>query len=158
MNGWSVLLVVVGYQVVALLAARAAYGVQRARVITREARWHERVGAGPTVGVPLGEGPLDDPAVDPADDPADDPVERFEDTDGASVATAAFLFGLAWPVTVPAYGLYWCARFVITANPPLTEVEREQRIAERGRRIRVLEEELEREVERGLKTLDRLED
>jgi hypothetical protein len=114
MLAWIVLTGVVGYLACALLTARAAFGIQRARIIEREARWH-------------------------ADD---DAVERFETNDHYSAATGAFLFGLAWPVTVPGYCLYHCVAFVITANPPPTSLERERRAEEQRRHVRHLEESL----------------
>jgi hypothetical protein len=114
MLAWSLLSGVACYLVVALLTARAAYGVQRTRIIEREARWHAH----------------------------GDPVARFETDDRPSAATGAFLFGLAWPLTMPAYCVYRCAAFVITAHPPPTGPEREHRAEDLQDRIRALEESL----------------
>lgn len=118
MLAWGLLAGVLGYLTGILLTARAAYGVQRASLIEREARWH-------------------------ADD--GDPVRRFENNDRASAATGAVLFGLAWPVTVPCYSVYRCAAFVITSHPRPTPSERALRAERIQRRIRELEESLQRE-------------
>jgi hypothetical protein len=115
MAAWSLSAGLIGYLLGMLVAARAAYGVQRARLIDQEEIWH--AGA--------------------------DPVESFESNDRSSAATGAFLFGLAWPVTVPGYCVYRCATFVITAHPPPTPQDRERRAAHLQQRIRVLEEALD---------------
>ncbi|ONK11357.1 hypothetical protein [Streptomyces sp. MP131-18] len=107
-----------GYLLITLLTARAAYGAQRARLIRQEELWH--------VG---------------------DPVDSFEHHDRSSAAVTALLFGLAWPVTVPGYFLLRCATFVITARPPATVEDRERRSAHLKQQIRTLEEALERPLE-----------
>ncbi len=113
------LIFVLGYLAATLLTARAAYGVQRSWLIERAADWH----------------------VD------DDPVEAFEEHDRSSAATSAFLFGLAWPITVPGYCVYRCATFVITTNPPGTPAEREHRVEHVRRRIDELEDELRKPLD-----------
>jgi hypothetical protein len=118
MLAWC-LIAMLGYLAVTLLTARAAYGVQRARLIEREADWHAE----------------------------DDPIEAFREHDQSSAATTAFLFGLAWPVTAPGYCVYRCATFVITTNPPDTPAERESRPEHVRRRIRELEQELEKPLD-----------
>ncbi|MEO3749390.1 hypothetical protein [Streptomyces sp. B6B3] len=118
MLAWC-LIFVLGYLAVTLLTARAAYGVQRARLIERAADWHA----------------------------GDDPVEAFEEHDQSSAATSAFLFGLAWPATVPGYCVYRCAAFVITTNPPEAPAEQESRAEQVGRRIEELEEEIRRPLD-----------
>ncbi len=106
------------YLLATLLTARAAYGVQRARLIRQEELWH-----------------------------AGDPVDSFEHHDSSSAALTALLFGLAWPVTVPGYCLFRCATFVITARPPATDEDRERRSAHLKQQIRALEEALEQPLE-----------
>ena len=118
MVAWC-LIFVLGYLLVTLLTARAAYGVQRARLIERAADWHGD----------------------------DDPVKAFEEHDRSSAATTAFLFGLAWPATVPGYCVYRCATFVITTNPPDTPAEQEHRAEHVRRRIAELEDELRKPLD-----------
>ncbi|MDT0341562.1 hypothetical protein [Streptomyces litchfieldiae] len=103
-----------GYLLGALLTARVAYGVQRASLIEQEELWHA----------------------------GQDPVESFEVNDRSSAVTGAFLFGLAWPVTVPASCVRRCATFVITARPPTTRQDRERRAQHLRQRIHALEESL----------------
>ncbi|MGP3966211.1 hypothetical protein [Streptomyces sp. 6N223] len=115
MLAWYVLSGALGYLAVTLLTARAAYGRQRARIIEGEADWH----------------------VD------DDPVARFESNDRSSAATSAFLFGLAWPLTLPAAFALRCARYVITSHPPPSGPERARRTEDLHRRIHELEQSLQ---------------
>jgi hypothetical protein len=108
-----------GFALCALITARCAYGVQRARTIARESLQY----------------------------PGADPVARFEAQSRDATATAALLFGLAWPVTVPCYGVYRGARFLIMAHPRETEYDRVHRARQREARIRRLEDALGMEPE-----------
>ncbi|MFH0241545.1 hypothetical protein ACGRHY_03710 [Streptomyces sp. HK10] len=99
---------------VALLAARVAYGIERARAIELERDWHTD----------------------------EDPVERFRRQCQSATASTAFLYGAAWPVVVPAYLFYRCAALVITGRPPPTPYERAGRAERLDARIRELEESL----------------
>ncbi|MFI2433333.1 hypothetical protein [Streptomyces sp. NPDC018693] len=115
MHLWVVLTGFAGYLLCALGTARCAYGAQRTRVITEESR---RASC------------------------AVDPVARFENHSRDATAVTALLFGLAWPVTVPCYGAYRCARFLVMAHPPETPYERERRLRHQRTRVRQLEEAL----------------
>ncbi|TDC22978.1 hypothetical protein E1265_14115 [Streptomyces sp. 8K308] len=115
MYAWCLVAGMIGYTLCSLAAARAAFAVQRARLIEQEPLWHHD----------------------------QDPVESFESHDRSSAATGALLFGIAWPVTVPGYCVYRCATFVITARPRPTDHERERRAQQLQRRIRELEQSLD---------------
>ncbi|WP_410535612.1 hypothetical protein [Streptomyces sp. KL2] len=110
----GLLLLLAAYLSVALLTARVVYGIERARVIALERDWH-------------------------ADE---DPVERFRRQGQSATVSTAFLYGMAWPVVVPAYLFYRCATLVITGRPPLTPYERADRAERLDARIRELEESL----------------
>lgn len=112
MLAWLTGLIV--YPACVLLTARVVFGAQRSRIITEKEQCRT----------------------------VEDPVERFEAHDRAGAAIVAFMVGLVWPVTVPGYGLYRLAAFVIMANPPRTEWEREYRLRRRGKRIHELERTL----------------
>ncbi|MFC8520998.1 hypothetical protein [Streptomyces sp. NPDC057257] len=116
MKLWAVCACLTGYVLCALAAARCSYGVQRTRHIAQESR---RVGC-------------------------TDPVARFE-SHSRDTAAAAFVFGLAWPLTVPCYGAFRLSRFLIMANPPETSFER----ARRTERLRADIEDLEEELGMG---------
>jgi hypothetical protein len=113
MLAWYVLSGALGYLAVSLLTARAAYGRQRSRIIEEEADWH-----------------------------ADDPVMRFENNHRSSAATGSFLFGLAWPLTLPVACAARCARYVITSHPPPSRPEQARRTEDLHRRIHELERSL----------------
>jgi len=102
------------YGVCALASARCAYGVQRTRAIEQAAR--RRCGS--------------------------DPVAWFEAHSRDTAAASAFVFGLAWPVTVPCYAAYRLGRFSILAHPPETAYDRARREERRRARIRQLEDDL----------------
>lgn len=114
MKLWAVSAFLVGYVLCALTAARCSYGVQRKRQIARDSR------------CPCGQ----------------DPVARFESHSRDTAAASAFLFGLAWPVTVPCYAAYRLSRFMIMANPPETAYERARRVERLHSSIEDLEEVL----------------
>ncbi|MTE21782.1 hypothetical protein F0L17_22225 [Streptomyces sp. TRM43335] len=103
-----------GYLAAALVTARVAYGMERARIIEVERDWH-------------------------ADE---DPVQRFREQGQSSAALTGFLYGLAWPLVVPTYFFYRCAALVITRRPPPTPYERARRAERLDTRIRELEESL----------------
>lgn len=103
-----------GYFTVALLTARAAYGIQRARMIEQ-------------LGEELG---------------ALDPDLRFRDTGREPAATAALLYGLAWPLVVPVYLFSRLVMTIVTARPPRSDYERAVRAARSRERIGELEESL----------------
>ncbi|MFD5320819.1 hypothetical protein [Streptomyces sp. NPDC127098] len=115
MDAWGLLAGLIAYTLCSLVAARAAFAVQRSRLIAQEPLWHH----------------------------GQDPVESFESHDRSSAATGAFLFGIAWPLTVPGYCVYRCATFVITARPRETDHERERRAQQLQRRIHELERSLD---------------
>ncbi|MEE1942091.1 hypothetical protein V1L54_22285 [Streptomyces sp. TRM 70361] len=108
------LLMFLGYLTVALLTARVAYGMERARIIEQERDWHTD----------------------------EDPVERFREQGQSVAATTGFLYGFAWPVVIPGYLFYRCAALVITRRPPPTPYERAARTERLDERIRELEESL----------------
>jgi hypothetical protein len=112
MNG--PLLWFLGYIAVALLTARVAYGVQRARMIEQE-------------GEELG---------------ALDPEQRFRETGQEPAMTAAVLYGLAWPLVLPVYLLARAVRTIVTACPRRTGYERTLRAERSRRRIGELERSL----------------
>lgn len=107
-------LCLLGYLTAALVTARVAYGIERTRVIELEHDWH-------------------------ADE---DPVERFRQQGQSATALTAFLYGMAWPVVVPAYFFYRCAALVIMERPPLAPCERAARAERLDARIRELEDSL----------------
>ncbi|MGK5499813.1 hypothetical protein [Streptomyces sp. URMC 125] len=109
-----VVLGLLGYLAAALATARVAYGMERARIIEVERDWH-------------------------ADE---DPVERFREQGQSAATVAGFLYGLAWPLVVPAYFFYRCAVLVITLRPPATPYERDRRAERLDARIRELEASL----------------
>ncbi|PJE99590.1 hypothetical protein CUT44_03515 [Streptomyces carminius] len=108
------LLMFLGYLTVALLTARVAYGMERARIIEQERDWHTD----------------------------EDPVERFREQGQSVAATTGFLYGFAWPVVIPGYLFYRCATLVITRRPSPTPYERALRAERLDERIRELEESL----------------
>ncbi|GAA2424239.1 hypothetical protein [Streptomyces macrosporus] len=110
----GLLALLAGYLTAALVTARVGYGIERARIIELERDWH-------------------------ADE---DPVERFRRQGQSVAASTAFLYGLAWPIVVPAYFFYRCAALVIMRRPPLTPYERAARAERLDARIRELEESL----------------
>jgi hypothetical protein len=103
-----------GYFAVALLTARVAYGVQRAKMIVQE---------GEEFGAP-------------------DPERRFRETGKEPATTAALLYGLAWPLVVPVYLLSRLVMTTVTARPPRTGYERALRAERSRRRIGELERTL----------------
>jgi hypothetical protein len=114
MVGWVLLGALVVYGSCAVATARYVYGVQRAALLA---------GMSGQVG------------------PAE-LLERFRAEDQEHTATAALLYGVFWPLTVPAHLAHRAAGFAITSRPPLTAPERQAREALAHDRIQELEQDL----------------
>ena len=114
MVGWVLLGALVVYGAGAVATARHVYGVQRAALLAGMSG-----------------------RVRPAE-----LLERFRAEDQEHAATAALLYGLFWPLTVPVHLVHRAAGFAITARPPLTAPERRARAAVARDRVQELERDL----------------